>query len=91
MATSDAQSPRKAAPTRSVDEVTRDIVSERAALDKAFAELQRDLGQAIDEVQTRARAAGRKALVIGPAVGAGVGGLAAGVVFLSRRRRRAGD
>lgn len=90
MATRDAQS-GEAVPIRKVDEVRRDIESERAALDRAFAELQHDLGDAVDDLQRRARAIGRKALVIGPAAGAAVGGLAAGVLFLSRRRRRAAD
>jgi hypothetical protein len=90
MATRDAQ-PGKAAPTRKVDEVKRDIESERVALDKAFAELQRDLGDALDDLQRRAKAVGRKALVIGPAAGAVAGGLATGALFLRRRRRRGGE
>lgn len=83
-----ARSASKPAPSRSPDEVTRDIAIERVALDKAFADLQNDLGEAVGAARERARAAGRKALIVGPAVGAAVGGLAVGVAFLNRRRRR---
>lgn len=75
------------APSRGVEEISRDINGERAALEKAFADLQRDVEQTVEQVRRQVTAAGRKALVIGPAVGVVAGGLVAGIVLLGRRRR----
>jgi hypothetical protein len=75
------------APSRSVEEISRDINSERAALQKAFADLQRDVEQTVEQVRRQVTAAGRRALVIGPVIGVAAGGLVAGIVLLGRRRR----
>lgn len=84
----DARSRGGSAPSRSVEEITRDIKGERAALDTAFADLQRDVEQAVEQIRRQVTDAGRKALVIGPAIGVVAGGLMAGVVLLRRRGSR---
>ncbi len=73
---------------RSVSEVARDITGERAALGKALQDLQREVGESVDQVKLQATKVGRTALVVGPVVGAVVGGLAVAVALLRRRRRR---
>jgi hypothetical protein len=86
-ATGGTRSRSGSAPTRSVAEIARDINTERAALEKAFAGLQHDVEETVEQVRRQVTDAGRKALVIGPVIGVVAGGLMAGVVLLSRRRR----
>ncbi len=80
----------EAQPARSVSEVVRDMTNERAALEKALDDLQREVGEGVDQVKRQATRLGRTALVVGPIAGAVVGGLAVAVALL-RRRRRDGD
>jgi len=80
------QPPSESTPARSVAEITSDITAERAALENAFAGLQRDVEETVEQVRRQVTAAGRKALVVGPALGVVAGGLVAAVVLLSRRR-----
>jgi hypothetical protein len=58
---------------------------EREKLEASFGELGNAVDDAIGDLSRKAKEAGRKALVIGPAVVAGVAGL---VVARRRRRRR---
>ena len=74
-------------PTRSPEEITKDIAAEREGLQAAFDSLGGELQQAADAAAEKARDVGRKALVVVPAVAAGVGALVA-VASLVRRRRR---
>ena len=76
-----------AAPARSPAAIARDIGTERAALDEAFAALRREVGDSAAEARRQATRLGRAALVIGPAVGALAGGVAVAAVLLRRRRR----
>jgi hypothetical protein len=76
------------APSRSVEEISRDMAGERAALEKAFADLQRDVEQTVEQVRHQVTVAGRMALVIGPVIGIAAGGVVAGIVLLGRRRRK---
>jgi hypothetical protein len=85
--TSAAQPRGRPAPTRSVEEIGRDIKTERAALESSFVALQRDVQETVEQVRRQVTAAGRRALVIGPVIGVAAGGLMAGIVLLSRRRR----
>jgi alpha-beta hydrolase superfamily lysophospholipase len=89
--TGDARPAQGPGPSRSVDEIARDIKSERAALENAFADLQRDVEQAVEQVKRQATGAARTALVIGPVVGVAAGGLVAAVALLGRRRRGEDD
>jgi hypothetical protein len=91
LSTGDARSRGGTTPSRSVDEISRDIKGERAALEKSFADLQRDIEQAVVQIRHQVTSAGRKALVIAPVIGVAAGGLVAGVVLLGRRRRDKGD
>jgi hypothetical protein len=86
-----ARSRSVSGPSRSVEQITRDIKSERTALENAFAGLQRDVEETVEQVRHQVTDAGRKALVVGPVIGVVAGGLVAGVVLLSRRRRDKGD
>jgi hypothetical protein len=78
----------KPRPGRSADAIGRDIKAERAALEKSFGELRQGVSDTVEDVRGRAERIGRRALVVGPVVGAVVGGLAVAVAVLSRRRRR---
>jgi hypothetical protein len=80
-------SPAAKTPARPPEEITRDIVAEREGLQTAFDTLGTELQQATDAAAERARELGRKALVVVPAVAAGVGALAA-AASLRRRRDR---
>lgn len=75
-------------PGRSPEEITRDIVTEREGLQAAFDSLGDELQQAADAAAERTREVGRKALVILPAVAAGVGALVTAASLLRRRRDR---
>jgi hypothetical protein len=90
-AAGDARSRSGSAPSRSVAEITRDIGAERAARENAFAGLRRDVEETVEQVRRQVTDAGRKALVIAPVIGVVAGGLVAGVVLLSRRRRDGED
>ena len=75
-------------PQRSPEEIAKDIAAEREGLTAAFDSLSGELQQAADAAADKARAAGRKALVVVPAVAAGVGALVAAATLLRRRRQR---
>lgn len=75
-------------PTRPVAEVRAEIDKERAALAGSFEALRHDLDDALDAGTRRAREAGRKAAVIGPAV-AGVLAALLALRAIVRRRRSA--
>ena len=75
-------------PTRSPEEIAKDIVAEREGLQNAFDALGNELQQAADAAADKARDLGRKAVVIVPAVAAGVGALVAAASLLRRRRGR---
>ncbi len=74
-------------PTRSPEEIARDIAAERKGLQAAFDSLGDELQQSADAAAQKARDIGRKAIIVVPAVAAGVGALAA-VASLLRRRGR---
>jgi len=74
-------------PTRSPEEITKDIAAEREGLQAAFDSLGGELQQAADAAAEKARDVGRKALVVVPAVAAGVGALVAAASLVRRRRR----
>jgi len=77
-------------PARPPEEITKDIVVERealaAALDSLSVELQHVTDAATDK--NRAWAAGRKALIVVPAVAVAAGSLMGAVALLRRRRQR---
>jgi hypothetical protein len=75
-------------PARSPEEITSDIVAEREGLQSAFAALGEELQHAADATAERARSVGRKAIVVVPAVAAGIGALVAAASLLRRRRDR---
>jgi hypothetical protein len=75
-------------PTRSPEAIVRDIAAEREGLQAAFDSLGDELQQAADAATGKARDVGRKALVVVPAVAAGVGALVAAASLLRRRRGR---
>jgi predicted xylose isomerase-like sugar epimerase len=75
-------------PARSPEEITRDIVAEREGLQSAFDTLAEELQQTADAAAERARDIGRKAIIVVPAVAAGVGALVAAASLLRRRRDR---
>ena len=75
-------------PTRSPEEIARDIVAEREGLQAAFDSLGEELQQAADAAADKARDIGRKAIIVVPAVAAGVGALVAAASLLRRRRDR---
>ena len=77
-------------PPRSPEEIAKDIAAEREALISAFDTLSGELQQTADAAAEKAKAAGRKALVIVPAVAAGVGALVATVALVRGRRHRDG-
>ena len=74
-------------PARSPEEIVKDIAAEREGLQTAFDSLGNELQQAADAAADTARDLGRKAIVVVPAVAAGVGALVA-VASLLRRRGR---
>jgi hypothetical protein len=75
---------------RSPDQIAGDLASERARLGKAFDTLRGDMSEAADS-DNRTIAAGRRALLLVPAMvvamAATAGGLVAGVRAGSRQRR----
>ena len=73
-------------PGRSPEAIAKDIAAEREGLQNAFDSLDNELQQAADAAADKARDLGRKAVVVVPAVAAGVGALVA-VASLLRRRR----
>jgi len=74
-------------PTRPPEEIVRDIAAERAGLQETFDSLSAELQRSADAAAEKARDIGRKAIVVVPAVAAGVGVLVA-VASLLRRRGR---
>ena len=74
-------------PTRSPEEIAKDIAAEREGLQAAFESLGDELQQSADAAAQRARDMGRKALIVVPAVAAGVGALVAAASLLRRRAR----
>jgi hypothetical protein len=75
-------------PTRSPEEITRDIAAEREGLQSAFDSLGNELQQTADAAAEKAKDLGRKAIIVVPAVAAGVGALIAAASLLRRRRDR---
>ena len=75
-------------PARCPEEITRDIVAEREGLQAAFDSLGGELQQTADAAAEKARDVGRKAIVVVPAVAAGVGALVAAASLLRRHRDR---
>ena len=75
-------------PARSPEEIARDIAAEREGLQAAFDSLGNELQQTADAAADKARDLGRKAIVVVPAVAAGVGALVAVASLLRRRRDR---
>jgi hypothetical protein len=88
--TSEKAAPDKKAPARSPEEITRDIAAEREALTAAFDSLSGELQLTADAAAQKAKDIGRKALVVVPAVAAGVGALVAAAALVRRGRRRDG-
>ena len=74
-------------PARSPAEIAKDIAAEREGLQTAFDSLGNELQQAADAAADKARSLGRKAIVVVPAVAAGVGALVAAASLLRRRGR----
>jgi hypothetical protein len=74
-------------PTRSPEEIARDIAAERAGLQATFESLGNELQQSADAAAEKARTIGRKAIIVVPAVAAGVGALVAAASLLRRRGR----
>lgn len=73
--------------TRSPEEIARDIAAEREGLQAAFDSLGDELQQSADAAAQKARDIGRKAIIVVPAVAAGVGALVAAASLLRRRGR----
>jgi len=71
-------------PARPAAEVRADIVKERAELGLSFGTLRDELDEAVDDGRQRLAAAGKKAKIIAPAVGAAL----AVALFFRRRARR---
>jgi hypothetical protein len=74
-------------PTRSPDEIASDIAAEREGLQTAFDSLGDELQKSADVAAQKARDIGRKAIIVVPAVAAGVGALVAAASLLRRRGR----
>jgi hypothetical protein len=74
-------------PPRSPEEIARDIAAEREGLQAAFDSLGDELQQSADAAAQKARDIGRKAIIVVPAVAAGVGALVAAASLLRRRGR----
>ena len=74
-------------PARSPEEIAGDIAAEREGLQAAFDSLGEELQQSADAAAQKARDIGRKAIVVVPAVAAGVGVLVAAASLLRRRAR----
>jgi len=75
-------------PQRPPAEIAKDIAAEREGLAAAFAALSGELHQVADATAAKARTAGRKALVVAPAVAAAGGALIGAAALLRRRRQR---
>jgi predicted xylose isomerase-like sugar epimerase len=75
-------------PQRPPVEIAKDIAAERAGLTSAFDALSGELQQVADAVAAKARTAGRKALVMAPAVAAAAAALTGAAALLRRRRHR---
>jgi hypothetical protein len=69
---------------RSPEEIQRDIAAERERVTAIFEELGNDVDDLVQELQQQVTNAGRKALLIGPALGA----LTTGLILMRRRRKR---
>jgi hypothetical protein len=69
---------------RSPEEIQRDIAAERERITAIFEELGNDVDDLVQELQRQVTDAGKKALLIGPALGA----VTAGLVMMRRRRKR---
>jgi hypothetical protein len=78
----------KKTPKRLPVEIANDIAAEREGLASAFDSLSSELQQAADTAAEKARTAGRKALVVVPAVAVSVGALVGAASLLRRWRRR---
>jgi hypothetical protein len=78
-------------PKRSADQIAGDIAGERAQLGKAFDTLRADVGEAAGS-DNQTIAAGRRALLLVPALAVAVAATAAGLVAgaraVSRQDRR---
>jgi hypothetical protein len=74
-------------PARSPEEIARDIAAERAGIQAAFESLGDELQLSADAAAQKARDIGRKAIIVVPAVAAGVGALVAAASLLRRRAR----
>jgi hypothetical protein len=79
--------PAPQTPARSPDEIVKDIIAEREALQKSFTALGDDLSEAADAIREDLRERKEKVKRVAPIVGgvAAVGLL--GAVLLRRRRR----
>jgi len=77
-------------PQRPPVEIAKNIAAERAGLTSAFDALSGELQQVADAVAAKTRTAGRKALVMAPAVAAAAaaGALTGAAALLRRRRHR---
>jgi hypothetical protein len=78
--------PDEKKPARVPEEIARDIAAEREGLQAAFDSLGDELQQTADAAAEKARYVGRKAIIVVPAVAAGVGALVAAASLLRRRR-----
>ncbi|MBE0528071.1 MAG: hypothetical protein IH629_02560 [Thermoleophilia bacterium] len=78
----------KTPPTRAPAEIASDFAAEREGLQAAFDSLSGELQQAADAAAEKAKAVGRKALVVAPAVAAATGALVTAAALLRRRRHR---
>ena len=74
-------------PTRSPEEIAKDIAAEREGLKAAFDSLGDELQRSADAAAQKAKDVGRKAIIVVPAVAAGVGALVAAASLLRRRGR----
>ena len=74
-------------PSRSPEEIAKDIAVEREGLQAAFDSLGDELQRSADAAAQKARDVGRKAIIVVPAVAAGVGALVAAASLLRRRGR----
>ena len=75
-------------PQRPPVEIAKDIAAERAGLTSAFDALSGELQQVADAAAAKTRTAGRKALVMAPAVAAAAAALTGAAALLRRRRHR---
>jgi orotate phosphoribosyltransferase len=69
---------------RTPEQIQRDIAAERERLTAIFEELGNEVDDLVKELQQQVTDAGKKALIIGPALGA----VTAGLVLARRRRKR---